>query len=336
MISQNPFMNSIVGQRLYQQYGEYLIHLLEPWLLSGYNPEITTSTDPEGIGTFLYPVDWCGGRKHHTQRLLDVSSSSAQDDVRAGTSGAGEILVEGVDENYNSISHIFSMDGQTEVSSGISTDEFRNIYFANINKVSVYRPNRDASTAILPVGTIYVGTGGVSSGVNDEPWATILPGEGASTHGMYTVPKGKRLYITNVQMSITSTTSKFAELSMKILTNMPGAGRMSDYNAFSSGFGSTTAKDLPGYTKIQQEIFRTQGSINALGETNTVNRLFETPYIINPTDTVFFVCETVSGTTPVAVLAEGFLLDTTREALSEVDREVRRLKKPLKFKKYKN
>jgi hypothetical protein len=92
-----------------------------------------------------------------------------------------------------------------------------------------------------------------------------------------------------------------------------------------------------GFSKMQKKIFEVGGGAGDLtpDSREPTSWTFENPFVVEPTDTVFFVAEEVSNTTPVSVIAEGFLLDTTEVALSDAHKTIRSYKKNLRFKKYK-
>lgn len=123
-------------------------------------------------GAYTYPT---------VAAQVKVSSSSA-DDAAAGT-GARTIVVAGLDANYNEISETVALNGQTEV---LTTNSFIRVFRAYV---------ATAGSGGTAAGTIYVGTGTVTSGVPATVYAVIPLGENQTQMAMWTVPAGYTLYI---------------------------------------------------------------------------------------------------------------------------------------------
>jgi len=112
---------------------------------------------------------------------MKVSSSSA-DDTASG-SGARTVFVYGLDTDYNEITEIVTLDGQTEVLTAQS--------FLRVSRAYVVTAG-DGNTA---AGTIYVGTGTVTAGVPATVYAEIALGENQTTMAVWTVPARHTLYM---------------------------------------------------------------------------------------------------------------------------------------------
>jgi hypothetical protein len=141
------------------------------------------------VGQTLETV-WVGGGTYSfpTSATTTTISSSSGDDTAAGT-GAQTVRVEGVDATYALVSETASMNGQTGVT--LANEYLR------VNRITVLTAGSGGTSG----GSIYVGTGTVSTGVP----AVILNRTGASSNesesAFYTVPDGYSAYITRWTMS---------------------------------------------------------------------------------------------------------------------------------------
>ena len=102
----------------------------------------------------------------------------------------GEILIEGLDSNYDPISEIRALNGQTAVTTTNS--------YLRINKLTVVENGI--------VGNISLGTGTVTAGVPANTYGYILAGENNSLSSVYTVPNGYTYYLTHGTISTGSVT----------------------------------------------------------------------------------------------------------------------------------
>lgn len=141
----------------------------------GYNADVDTSEETiwTGGGILTHPA---------AAGVLKVSSASA-DDAAAGT-GARTILLNGLDANFNEISETVTLNGQTAVN---TTKEY--IRVQNLRVVT-------AGSGLTAAGTIYVGTGTVTSGVPATIYGEIAIGDNASLMAHYTIPAGYTGYFT--------------------------------------------------------------------------------------------------------------------------------------------
>jgi len=152
----------------------------------GINGAVGTSVETvwaEG-GTYVYPT---------TATVMKISSSST-DDTSAGT-GARTIAIFGLDANYNQISESVILDGQTAVNTGNS--------YLRISRMYVTTAGSGATAA----GTIYAGTGSVTSGVPATVYATIVPPANQTQLAFWTVPAGYTLYLNGVFYSSANSTA---------------------------------------------------------------------------------------------------------------------------------
>ena len=143
----------------------------------GINGDVGTSVETVWAqgGTYAYPA---------AATVMKISSSSA-DDASAGT-GARSIAIFGLDANYNEISESVLLDGQTAVNTGNS--------YLRISRMYVTTAGSGATAA----GTIYAGTGSVTSGVPATVYGMIALGANQTQMAFWTVPAGYTLYLTGL------------------------------------------------------------------------------------------------------------------------------------------
>jgi hypothetical protein len=140
----------------------------------GINGDVGTSVETVWAqgGTYVYPS---------AATVMKISSSSA-DDAAAGT-GARTILIAGLNANYNEISETVTLNGQTEVNTVNS--------YLRISRMFVVT----AGSGATAVGTIYAGTGTVTSGVPATVYGMIAIGANQTQMAFWTVPAGYTLYL---------------------------------------------------------------------------------------------------------------------------------------------
>jgi len=109
---------------------------------------------------------------------MTVSSSSASDTAQT-------VLVQGLDTNYNEISEVVALNGQTGVSTVRS--------YKRINDLIVIADGA--------VGNIYIGTGTVTAGVPANVYNFIYAGDNLSHTAVYTVPAGYTLLLQGGSLS---------------------------------------------------------------------------------------------------------------------------------------
>lgn len=113
--------------------------------------------------------------------VMKVSSSSASD--TADGTGARTVFVAGLDANYNEISETVTLTGQTSVN---TTQLFLRVFRSYVVT---------AGSGGTAAGTLYIGTGTVTSGVPATIYAVIDVGDNQTNMAMWTVPAGYTLYI---------------------------------------------------------------------------------------------------------------------------------------------
>jgi len=123
-------------------------------------------------------------------------SSSNTNDTSAGT-GARTVQILGLDGDYNEISETITLNGQTAVTTTNS--------FLRVNRAIILTAGSGGANA----GTIYVGTGTVTTGVPANVYTTINgDGTNQSLQAFWTVPANYNAYIyqTNISTGNSSNT----------------------------------------------------------------------------------------------------------------------------------
>lgn len=140
----------------------------------GVNSDIngTSETVWSQGGTYAYPA---------AATVMKVSSSST-DDASSGT-GARTVVVSGLDASYNEISETVELNGQTAVN---TVNSYLRVFRAYV---------ATAGSGGTAAGTVYVGTGVVTSGVPATVYAVITLGANQTQMALWTVPAGYTLYI---------------------------------------------------------------------------------------------------------------------------------------------
>jgi hypothetical protein len=181
----------------------------------GANGTVGTSLETVWVGSSLYTFP-------ASATTTTVSSSSA-DDASAGT-GARTVLVEGLNASYEAVSETASLNGQTGVT-------LTNQYL-RVNKLTVLTAGSGGTSA----GSIYVGTGTVTTGVPAVTLNRTGSSSNESESAFYTVPAGYTAYITRFTMSSANSTANTSTrfvlrirpfggvFGYKAIYNMPGNG----------------------------------------------------------------------------------------------------------------
>lgn len=145
-----------------------------------------------------------------TAKTLGVSSSSAND-TSAGT-GARTITITGLDSNWDEITEVITMNGQTKVT---TTNSFLRVYRARITTSGTLKIN-DGNIFI------YDNADTVTAGVNNTDsltQAVMLAGEGTTLMALTTVPAGYTGYLVNGSASMRANGTREAELDFYVRTN---------------------------------------------------------------------------------------------------------------------
>jgi hypothetical protein len=152
----------------------------------GINGDVGTSVETVWAqgGTYAYPA---------SATVMKISSSSA-DDAADGT-GARTIAIFGLDANYNKINETVALNGETEVN---TTNSFLRIF-----RMYVVTAGSGATAA----GTIYAGTGTVTSGVPENIYGMITLTANQTQMAFWTVPAGYTFYLTGIYYSSANSTA---------------------------------------------------------------------------------------------------------------------------------
>ncbi len=166
----------------------------------GNNPQVADSLEtiwPQG-GLYSYLS---------AATVLKVSSSST-DDTSAGT-GARTVELFGLDGDYNEISEVVTLNGQTAVNTTQS--------YLRINRMIV----RSAGSGGANAGIIYAGTGTVTTGVPANIYATINgDGTNQTLMALWTIPAGYTGYLMQYDVS-NGTTSNTPAVCKLLLVARP-------------------------------------------------------------------------------------------------------------------
>lgn len=112
---------------------------------------------------------------------MTVSSTNAND-TSAGT-GARTVVVQGLDANYNEVTEVVTLNGQTAVTMAASLLRVNYAYVAT------------AGSGNSAAGDIYIGTGVVTAGVPATTYNIIKFDYNDTITGSYTVPAGYTAYV---------------------------------------------------------------------------------------------------------------------------------------------
>ena len=168
----------------------------------GYNNDVgnTKETIWEQGGLYSYPP---------SATIMTISSSSAND-TAAGT-GARTVEIFGLDGDYNEVNEVVTLNGQTPVNTTKS-------YF-RINRGIV----RSAGSGGANAGTIYAGTGTVTTGVPANVYLSINgDGDNQTLMGLWTVPAGYTAFLTKMALSTGTSTQTPAILNASLVARPYG------------------------------------------------------------------------------------------------------------------
>ena len=224
----------------------------------GINGDVGTSVETVWAqgGTYVYPA---------SATVMKISSSSAND-AAAGT-GARTISIAGLNANYNEISETVTLNGQTEVNTVNS--------YLRIFRMYVTTAGSGATAA----GTIYAGTGTVTSGVPATVYGMITLTANETQMAFWTVPAGYTLYFTGTYFTSANSTANASTNFQLIQRPLGGVFRIQS-SARTPGNGDFildlhTPIAFPEKTDIEIRAIASAGSSNVSAE-------FEGIYIKNP------------------------------------------------------
>ena len=122
-----------------------------------------------------------------TAKTVTISCANAAD-TAAGT-GARTVLLSGYDADYNKISEVIALNGQTGVN---STKQY--IFVEELEVLTV-------GSGATNAGIIYAGTGAITTGVPATQWLNIVAGAAISRTGFGIVPAGYTMVVKNFVVS---------------------------------------------------------------------------------------------------------------------------------------
>ena len=218
------------------------------------------------VGTSLETV-WVGGGTYSfpTSATTTTISSSSADDTSAGT-GARTVFVEGVDATYALVSETASLNGQTGVN--LTSQYLR------VNRMTILTAGSGGTSA----GSIYVGTGTVTTGVPAVTLNRTGTSSNESEAAFYTVPDGYSAYITRWTMSSSNPTANTATrfvlrvrpyggvFGYKAVYNLPGNGIYECEAAFPLPLPEKTDLEIMSLTSADSAYVSTQLQIVLIKE----------------------------------------------------------------------
>ena len=140
----------------------------------GYNPDVdqTEVTVWPYPGIVSYPA---------VAAVVKVSSTSTLD--TSGGTGARTVTIQGLDADYNEITEVVTMNGQTAVN---TVNSYRRVNFASVTTVG---------STLSAQGDIFFGIGTVTAGVPATVFNLIKFDYNNTVTGHYTVPAGYTAYL---------------------------------------------------------------------------------------------------------------------------------------------
>lgn len=208
-----------------------------------YSPQVSTS---------YYSTVW-GVNSPSLYRYLAAAqslavSSSSINDAAAG-SGARTVLIEGLDGDYNYLAETVTLNGQTVVNTAGS---FIRINNARCQTFGSLRYND---------GDIYIGSGIVAAGVNDNAQGFVRAKAIFSEVGVLTVPEGYTILVYINQMSVKS--GKQATIRIVNRLNASSPWQAASHNNI---YGSVTTE-----TDSTTKIFESRSDIEMQGIGESAN-----------------------------------------------------------------
>jgi hypothetical protein len=231
----------------------------------GNNPDVGSSLETiwaQG-GLYSYPP---------TASVMTVSSSST-DDASAGT-GARTVTVSGLDADYNEISELVTLNGQTPVNTTKS--------YLRVNRMIV----RSAGSGGGNAGVIYTGTGTVTSGVPANVYALIngIAGSNQTLMALWTVPAGYTAYL--VQYDVSNGTSSNTPAVCKLILAVRPFGEVfqsKDVKSLTTGMHVEETFAVPQRIEEKSDI-EVRAISSSVSVSFDISAAFEIIYIKNGAD----------------------------------------------------
>ena len=195
-------------------------------------------------------------------------SSSSTDDTGAGT-GARTVTVSGLDNNFDQKVETVTLNGQLGVELNGST-------WFRVNRIVVNTAGSGGANA----GVLYVGTEATpSGGVPTNKYATVLAGDNQTLMCIYTVPRGYTAFLTQKDVSASSSAGKFAILSL-VARPFGGVFNLKDRVLSSQGYSNIAYPYPLKFTEKTDLEVRAQA--DSAGGTVTVSAALDIVLIENP------------------------------------------------------
>ena len=238
--------------------------------IAWHNPLFKFGNNPS-VGNSLETI-WAEGGLYGyltAATVLKVSSSST-DDTSAGT-GARTVELSGLDADYNEISELVTLNGQTAVNTTQS--------FLRINRMIV----RSAGSGGANAGVIYAGTGTVTTGVPANVYASIngVTGSNQTLMALWTVPAGYTAYMLQYDVS-NGTTSNTPAVCKLILAVRPYGEvfQSKDVKSLTTGMHVEETFSLPVKIEEKSDI-EVRAISSSASVTFDISAAFEIVYIKN-------------------------------------------------------
>lgn len=170
-----------ISQTQYGKYEDFNLQVARGQI-QGHRSVTVFGFNPDVDQTEVTVWPYTGLISHPAAALAMKVSSSNAADTSAGT-GARTVLIQGLDADYNEISEVVTLNGQTAVTTANS--------YLRINYATVATAGSGQSAA----GDIYIGTGTVTAGVPATVYDLIKFNYNDVVTGHYTVPAGHTAYL---------------------------------------------------------------------------------------------------------------------------------------------
>ena len=183
----------------------------------------------------VWPISATTGTIPIPEILRSVSVSSSHGGDNPDGVGAHEILLEGLDSNYDMIGENITMNGQTPVP---SLYEYR-----AINSIEV----TDAGTQTYSSGDVYAGIGTVTSGVPATPYHVMMGSYGRSENLCFTVPRNHTLEIESI--SVVPTTIATTSLQWQLVKSDIVDAQQLQQTIYTSMYRSTQFENIQKFDR---------------------------------------------------------------------------------------
>lgn len=193
-----------------QIYGHSVVHVF------GHNPDVDNDVEAT-----VWPIPGAILGHPAAPTTMKISSSSAND-TAAGT-GARTVYILGINGTGGYAEEIVTLNGQTEVNTVNTYDAIERMTVLTVGSGGVN------------AGTIYAGTGTVTSGVPAVPYSAIGVGDNTSLVGHWTCPTGFTGYLVRGKITTGTTTASQYIIGKLKLRDVDGVVRTAAIVTLSDG-----------------------------------------------------------------------------------------------------